>query len=168
MKSYSKIRHIQESNIKLEKMYLNESSDSIKIPKQFRGVIMDFGDRASAQDIINAYNSDVEEGTTLVYYQNNHFYNENGDGVPVNVVLDELNYAIVGDEDEMEYNEPKDVMKSEDDMDTIYLTKRHKIFVHSPGDVMFNWADSVGGGGGWKRIPKSQLRAIIDLLSRHI
>ena len=129
MKSYSKIRHIQESNIKLEKMYLNEPSDSIKIPKQFRGVITDFGDRASAQDIINAYNSDVEEGTTLVYYQNNHFYNENGDGVPVNVVLDELNYAIVGDEDEMEYNEPKDVMKSEDDMDTIYLTKRHKIFV---------------------------------------
>jgi hypothetical protein len=76
----------------------------IRIPSMYEGVRMELGKHANPQDVIDTYNELVEEGTTLVDYSEygteGMFYNEEGDEIPVNVILDELNYAIVGEEDE--------------------------------------------------------------------
>ena len=86
----------------------NESK--IHIPTHYSGVRMELGledsDDANSDDIISLYNEIVEEGTPLVSYSEygteGKFYNENDDEIPTDVILDELNYAIVGGENELE------------------------------------------------------------------
>jgi len=76
----------------------------IFISKGFKGVRMEFGgESASPSDIIELYNAYVEEGTPLVKYLGRDiFLNANDEEVDKYSVLDELNYAIVGEEDEEE------------------------------------------------------------------
>jgi hypothetical protein len=66
---------------------------------------MELGESASPQDIIDLYNNYVEEGVPLVSYSEygteGKFYNEDDDEIPTDVILDELNYAIGLDNDEM-------------------------------------------------------------------
>jgi hypothetical protein len=60
-------------------------------------VTMELGKSANPQDIIEMYNELVEEGTALVdYSEEGMFYNEDDQEIPTDVILDELNYAIVG------------------------------------------------------------------------
>lgn len=80
---------------------LDNNSDKIHIPKEYSGVRMELGEFASPEDIMDFYNSTVEEGTPLISYSDGTFHNEDNMDVPVNVVLDELNYAIGLDNDEM-------------------------------------------------------------------
>ena len=77
---------------------LDNNSDKIHIPEAYSGVRMELGEFASPEDIIGAYNSTVEEGTPLISYSDGAFYNEDDMDIPVDVVLDELNYAIGNDE----------------------------------------------------------------------
>ena len=77
---------------------LDNNSDKIHIPEEYSGVRMELGEFASPNDIIDAYNTTVEEGTPLVSYSDGAFYNEDDMDIPVDVVLDELNYAIGNDE----------------------------------------------------------------------
>jgi hypothetical protein len=65
---------------------------------------MEFGgESASPSDIIELYNAYVEEGIPLVKYLGRDiFLNVNDEEVDKYSVLDELNYAIVGEEDEEE------------------------------------------------------------------
>ena len=101
-----KIIRITESDLtRIVKRVINENKEGmIRIPSMYEGVRMELGKRANPQDVIDMYNELVEEGTTLVDYSEygteGMFYNEEGDEIPVDVVLDELNYAIVGEEDE--------------------------------------------------------------------
>jgi vacuolar-type H+-ATPase subunit I/STV1 len=78
----------------------------------YKGVRMELGKRANPQDIIEMYNELVEEGSTLVDYSEygteGMFYNEEGDEIPVDVILDELNYAIVGEEEDEDYDDKFD------------------------------------------------------------
>ena len=79
-----------------------DNSDKIHIPEEYSGVRMQFGESASPQDIIDLYNNYVQEGVPLVSYSEDGFFtNEDGDEIPTDVILDELNYAIGLDNDEM-------------------------------------------------------------------
>ena len=76
----------------------NEGESMIRIPKEYYGVRMELGTRPIPEDIIDAYNTTVEEGIPLVSYSDGVFYNEDDEEISVDAVLDELNYAIVGEE----------------------------------------------------------------------
>ena len=83
----------------------NEGENMIRIPRRYEGVGTELGDGkfkiakfATPEDIIDAYNTTVEEGIPLVSYSDGVFYNEEDMEIPVDAVLDELNYAIVGEE----------------------------------------------------------------------
>ena len=95
---------------RIVKLVIKENEeDMIRIPSMYDGVRMELGKRANPQDIIKMYNELVEEGSTLVDYSEygteGMFYNEEGDEIPVDVILDELNYAIVGEEEDYDDEE---------------------------------------------------------------
>lgn len=95
----------------IKRVIKENDENTIRIPSMYDGVRMELGKRANPQDIIEMYNELVEEGTTLVDYSEygteGMFYNEEGDEIPTDVILDELNYAIVGEEDE-DYDDDED------------------------------------------------------------
>ena len=98
-----KIVRLTESDlIRLVKRVINEEKDNmIKIPNMFKSLKRVFeGKPTTPSKIINLYNDYVEEGIPLVGYSDGEFYNEEDMVIPVNVVLDELNYAIAGGEDD--------------------------------------------------------------------
>lgn len=105
--SLDKVKQIVDSIKKNQQMF-NESR--IHIPMEYNGVRMELGledsDEANSDDIISLYNELVEEGTPLVSYSEygteGKFYNEDDDEIPTDVILDELNYAIGLDSDELE------------------------------------------------------------------
>ena len=96
----------------------NEGENMIRIPKEYSGVVMELGKSSTPEDIISMYNDEVEEGTPLVSYSDGVFYNEDDEEISVDAVLDELNYAIVGEEGFDYDNEEED----DDDMPS-YKTK---------------------------------------------
>jgi hypothetical protein len=98
MKKIVRLTEFDLSRIVKRVMKENEE-DNIHIPSMYDGVRMELGKSANPQDIIEMYNELVEEGSTLVDYSDGTFRNENGDDIPVDVILDELNYSIVGEED---------------------------------------------------------------------
>ena len=104
----TKIIRLTESDLtRIVKRVIKESEENtIHIPRKYDGVRMELGKRAKPQDIIEMYNELVEEGTPLVDYSEygteGMFYNEDDEEIPTDVILDELNYAIVGDEDDEE------------------------------------------------------------------
>jgi len=97
---------------------MESDEDMIRIPREYSGVRMELGTRPTPEDIISAYNEIVEEGIPLVSYSDGIFYNEDDNEIPVDAVLDELNYAIVGEE-EIDYDNEEE---EEDDMPS-YKTK---------------------------------------------
>ena len=110
---YNKVTHKLDRNLspdmikgkidaieELEESKINENQ--IHIPEEYSGVRMELGESTSPQDIIDLYNNYVEEGVPLVSYSEygteGKFYNEDDDEIPTDVILDELNYSIVGDD----------------------------------------------------------------------
>ena len=96
----------------------NEGENMIRIPRRYEGVGTELGDEkfkiakfATPEEIMDAYNTTVEEGIPLVSYSDGVFYNEEDMDIPVDVVLDELNYAIVGEEG-FDYEGEEDDMPS--------------------------------------------------------
>jgi len=108
-----KIIRLKESDLtRIVKRVIKENKEeTIHIPRKYNGVRMELGKSVNPQDIIDMYNELVEEGTPLVDYSEygteGMFYNEADEEIPVDVILDELNYAIVGEEDE-DYDEEED------------------------------------------------------------
>ena len=92
------VRLTERDLTRIVKRVIKENKDMIRIPKEYYGVRMELGTRPIPEDIIDAYNTTVEEGIPLVSYSDGVFYNEEDMEIPVNDVLDELNYAIVGEE----------------------------------------------------------------------
>ena len=90
----------------LKRVIKENEEDTIRIPRKYDGVRMELGRVANPQDIIDMYNELVEEGTPLVDYSEGMFYNEDDEEIPTDVILDELNYAIVGEEED--YDEEED------------------------------------------------------------
>jgi hypothetical protein len=102
---FSIVRDMDDKDKPKRKVNENRHEDKdIFISGEFKGVRMEFGGKsASPNDIIELYNDYVEEGTPLVKYLGRDiFLNVNDEEVDKYSVLDELNYAIVGEEDEEE------------------------------------------------------------------
>ena len=100
---------IQNIEIEEDEDYDNEEDETtIDIPSEYEGVIMELGKSANPQEIIEMYNELVEEGTPLVDYSDGTFNNEDDEEIPVDAILDELNYAIVGEEDYDDEDEDDD------------------------------------------------------------
>jgi hypothetical protein len=79
-----------------------DNSDKIFIPEDYSGVRMELGESASPKDIIDLYNNYVEEGVPLVSYSEDGFFtNADGDEIEEFIILDELNYSIGLDNNEM-------------------------------------------------------------------
>jgi hypothetical protein len=100
-----KIVRLTESDLtRIVKRVIKENEDDmIRIPSMYEGVRMELGKRANPQDVIKMYNELVAsegESVRLEKYEDGYFWNEFMDDITVNVILDELNYAIVGEEDE--------------------------------------------------------------------
>jgi hypothetical protein len=101
------IRLTESDLTRIVKRVIKENEeDNIHIPRKYNGVRMELGKSANPQDIIEMYNELVEEGTPLVDYTEGMFYNEDDEEIPTDVILDELNYAIVGEEEN--YDEEED------------------------------------------------------------
>jgi len=95
------INHCEKLIEKLDN--IKEDETTIDIPSEYEGVRMELGKRANPQDVIDMYNELVAsegESVRLEKYEDGYFWNEFMDDITVNVILDELNYAIVGEEDE--------------------------------------------------------------------
>jgi hypothetical protein len=104
-----KVVRLTESDlIRIVKRVIRENKHEDKdifISGEFKGVRMEFGGEkyVSPQDIIKAYNDTVEEGTPLVKYLGRDiFLNADDREIDKYSVLDELNYAIVGEEEDEE------------------------------------------------------------------
>ena len=97
-----------------------DEKDMIDIPKEYNFARMELGNSASTEDIINMYNELVEWRPPLVNYSDHGtegmFYNEEGDEMSIYLVLDELNFAIVGSEyeDDDDYQDMIDIPKGID------------------------------------------------------
>ena len=79
-----------------------DNSDKIFIPEDYSGVRMELGESAYPKDIIELYNNYVEEGVPLVSYSEDGFFtNADGDEIEEFIILDELNYSIGLDNNEM-------------------------------------------------------------------
>ena len=140
----------------------------IFISKGFKGVRMEFGgESASPSDIIELYNAYVEEGIPLVkYIGRDIFMNANDEEVDKYAVLDELNYAIVGEED---YDEddmgdlPKQKRFGDGNENEIYLTDNVKF--HRKGDKLtLSYTPTKTMGG--LTISDKQKKMLIDFLSK--
>jgi len=108
-----KIIRLTESDLtRIVKRVIKENEeDNIHIPRKYNGVRMELGKNVDPQDIIEMYNELVAsegESVPLEKYEDGYFWNEYMDEIMVDVILDELNYAIVGDEDEDYDDEDED------------------------------------------------------------
>jgi len=119
---FSIVRDMDDKDKPKRKVNENRHEEKdIFISKGFKGVRMEFGgESASPSDIIELYNAYVEEGIPLVKYLGRDiFMNENDEEIDKYTVLDELDYAILGDE-EINYGDEEE--EEDDDMPS-YKTK---------------------------------------------
>ena len=113
------------------KRKVNENRDEEKdifISAGFEGVRMEFGNKSlvSPSDIIELYNAYVEEGIPLVKYLGRDiFLNANDEEVDKYSVLDELNYAILGEEDEEDYDDEEEEQDDDNNRQSFEDTGRH-------------------------------------------
>ena len=159
-----KIVKLTESDlIKIVKRVIKENKDMIRIPREYSGVRMELGTRPTPEDIMDAYNTTVEEGTPLVSYSDGVFYNEDNMEIPVDTVLDELNYAIVGEEEDDMGDSPKQKRFGDGNENEIYLT--NNVRFHRKGDTLtLSYTPTEIGGG--LRISDKQKNMLIDFLSK--
>jgi hypothetical protein len=88
-----------------------EDEETITIPSKYDGIIMELGEEVSPEDIIEMYNELVAsegESVLLMKYEDGSFWNEFMDDVTIDAILDELNYAIVGEDDDDYDDEDED------------------------------------------------------------
>ena len=170
-----KVVRLTESDLtKIVKRIINEKKDMIRIPMEYSGVRMELGSRPTPEDIISAYNDIVEEGIPLVSYSDGVFYNQDDEEIPVDTVLDELNYAILGheekqldwDEDDMwdgEDDSPKQKKFGDGNENEIYLTDNVRF--HRKGDKLsLSYTPTKIMGG--LTISDKQKKMLIDFLSK--
>ena len=95
------VRLTEDDLARIVKRIIKENKDEnmIHIPREFRLLRIELGTKATPEDIISMYNDEVEEGVPLVSYSEDGFFtNEDGEEIEEFIILDELNYAIVGKE----------------------------------------------------------------------
>ena len=143
----------------------NEGENMIRIPSNYSGVVMELGKSSTPEDIMNAYNTEVEEGTPLVSYSDGVFYNEEDMEIPLNDVLDELNYAITGGEEDDDTIGPSPKRKRFGDggESEFFLTDNIR-FKHFNGRLGLSYQPSKIGGG--IKLSDEQKEMLINFLSK--
>jgi hypothetical protein len=152
----------------ISKIYGLINENMIKIPKQYGGVRMELGNSSSPEDIMDSYNTTVEEGTTLVSYSDGVFYNENDEEITLDVVLDELNYAINGDEDEDYYDSPVKKTGRVSDNEFVFSDSgidQHKI-TFNPKFNTYEFRHSTKNGGGMTVLTDELMKSLLDFLTK--
>lgn len=160
-----KIRLTESDLIKIVKRVIKENKDMIRIPREYSGVRMEIGTRPTPEDIIDAYNTTVEEGTPLVSYSDGVFYNEEDMEIPLNDVLDELNYSITGGEEDDDTIGPSPKRKRFGDggESEFFLTDNIR-FRRFNGRLGFSYQPSKIGGG--ISLSDEQKEMLINFLSK--
>ncbi len=144
---------------------LDESSDKINIPEELSGVRMELGEFASPQDIIDTYNQIVEEEVPLVSYSEDGFFtNEDAEEIEEFIILDELNYAIVGEEEDNMGDLPKQKRFGDGNENEIYLTNNVR-FHRKGNELTLSYTPTKIGGG--LRISDEQKNMLIDFLTKN-
>jgi hypothetical protein len=171
-----KVVRLTESDLtRIVKRVINEKKDMIRITGDYSGAKHVLGSSASPEDIMDEYNNAVEEGTPLVSYSDGVFYNQDGESVPLDVILDELNYAILGHEEEQLDWDEDDIWDGEDDSpkqkrfgdgneNEIYLTDNVRF--HRKGDKLtLSYTPTKNMGG--LTISDKQKKMLIDFLNKN-
>ena len=142
----------------------NEGENMIRIPKEYSGVVMELGKSSTPEEIMDAYNTTVEEGTPLVSYSDGVFYNEEDMEIPLNDVLDELNYSITGgEEDDMIGPSPKRKRFGDGGESEFFLTDNIR-FKRFNGRLGLFYQPSENGGG--ISLSDEQKEMLINFLSK--
>lgn len=144
---------------------LDNNSDKIHIPEEYSGVRMELGEFASPQDIIDTYNQIVEEEVPLVSYSEDGFFtNEDTEEIEEFIILDELNYAIVGEEEDNMGDLPKQKRFGDGNENEIYLTNNVR-FHRKGNELTLSYTPTKIGGG--LRISDEQKKMLIDFLTKN-
>ena len=168
-----KIIRLTESDLtRIVKRVINENKDMIKIPKGYDGVRMELGNSASPEDIIDMYNELVaSEGDSvrLEKYKDGYFWNGIFE-ITIDVILDDLNYAINGGEDEDDYGSPvgKTGRVSDDEFVLLDsgLDKHRIIFNPKMNRYEFkNWTKN--GSQGTSVLTDERLESLLYFLTKH-
>ena len=165
-----KVVRLTESDLtRIVKRIINEKKDMIRITGDYSGAKHVLGSSASPEDIMGEYNDSVEEGTPLVSYSDGVFYNQDDEEIPVDTVLDELNYVILGYEEKHDYDEddmgtsPKQKRFGDGNENEIYLTDNVRF--HRKGDKLsLSYTPTKITGG--LTISDKQKKMLIDFLSK--
>ena len=163
-----KVIRLTESDLtRIVKRLINEKKDMIRISGEYSGAKYVLGSSASPEDIMNAYNDEVEEGTPLVSYSDGVFYNQDDEEIPVDVVLDELNYAISGEEEDYDEDDmgdsPKQKRFGDGNENEMYLTDNVR-FHRKGGRLTLSYTPTKTMGG--LTISDKQKKMLIDFLSK--
>jgi hypothetical protein len=153
---------------------VNENEeDMIRIPSKYDGVRMELGKSVNPQDIIDMYNELVaSEGDSarLEKYEDGYFWNGIFE-ITLDVILDELNYAINGGEDEDEdYSPPVGKTGRVTDNEFVLLDSgldKHRI-IFNPKMNRYefkNWTKN--GSQGTAVLTDERLESLLDFLTKH-
>jgi hypothetical protein len=163
------IRLTEDDLTRIVKRVIKEKEDDgkIRIPSQYGGVRMELGKEVSPEEIINSYN-EIVDGTPLVSYSEygteGMFYNEDNDEIPLDVILDELNYAITGDDDMGGIVVPKSKGMGHKDGNDFYLDDHIKL-TKEDGRIIFRFKPNKMAHSGARVISPKQIQELIDFLS---
>ena len=142
----------------------------IKISKKYSGIIMELGNSVSPEDIIGMYNELVAsegESSPLEKYEDECFWNDSMDEIPVDVILDELNYAISDDEDYY-YSPVKKTGRVSDNEFVLSDSgiSEHKItFNPKRNEYEFRHLTK-NGGGGMTILTDECMKSLLDFLTK--
>lgn len=143
----------------------NEGENMIRIPKNYSGVVMELGKFASPEEIIDAYNTTVEEGIPLVSYSEDGFFtDEDGQEIEEYIILDELNYSITGGEEDDTIEPSPKRKKFGDGGESEFLLTDNIKFKRLNGRLVFSYQPSKIGGG--IKLSDEQKEMLIDFLSK--
>ena len=161
-----KIVKLTESELmNIVKSVIKEENNIIKISQRYGHVINEVGTEASPEDIINMWNEYVRPDTLntspmLVSYENKKFINEDGESIPVNVILEEINNSLYGEEESYSYEKrPKMGPKG-----SVEITSNH-ILYEKNGEIRFEWRELMGGGG-LKIISNDTIQKLKQLINK--
>ena len=167
-----KVIRLTESDLtRIVKRLINEKKDMIKIPKEYDGVRTELGDSASPEDIIDMYNELVAsegDSSRLEKYEDDYFWNDSMDEITVDVILDELNYAISNDEDYY-YSPVKKTGRVSDNEFVLSDSgiSEHKI-TFNPKRNEYEFRHSTKNGGqGMTILTDECMKSLLDFLTKH-
>ena len=166
-----KIIKLTESDLtRIVKRVINEDmgEEQIVIDSRYPGVRMELGKISTPEEIMSEYNYRVDEATPLVSYSIDGFFvDENGEYIEVEVVLDDLEYAInggdKGEEDDTIGPSPKGKRFGDGGESEFFLTDNFRFRRLKNGLALSYMPSKIGGG---LSLSDEQKEMLINFLSK--